>query len=77
MLIMQGKRDYQVTTRDYEGWQKALSTRKNVTFKLYDKLNHLFMEGPGEKATPDEYSQAGHIPDYVISDIADWVKKQP
>ena len=72
ILILQGERDYQVTMRDFEIWKIALSEKRNVDFISYPKLNHLFMEGAG-KSTPGEYLQTGHIPEYVIRDIADWV----
>ncbi len=75
MLILQGGRDYQVTLKDFDGWKKALSLRKNVEFKSYPALNHLFIEGSG-KSTPAEYSRAGHVAKYVIDDIAAWIKSQ-
>ena len=75
MLILQGERDYQVTMKDFEGWKKSLSSRKNAEFKTYAKLNHLFMEGKG-KSTPAEYETAGHVAQIVIDDIANWIKKQ-
>jgi len=71
---MQGERDYQVTIKDFEGWS-VLSNKENITLKLYPKLNHLFMEGTG-KSTPDEYNKVGNIPEYVIKDIALWIKDQ-
>jgi alpha-beta hydrolase superfamily lysophospholipase len=74
VLILQGERDYQVTMDDYNLWKEKLGDKKNVTLKLYPKLNHMFMEGVG-KATPAEYDKAGHITLYVINDIANWVKK--
>jgi uncharacterized protein len=45
-----------------------------VTLKSYPKLNHLFLEGEGE-SLPAEYSTPGHIPAYVLDDIAAFVKK--
>ncbi len=74
MLILQGERDYQVTMEDFQGWKNSLSSRKNVQFKSYPKLNHLFIEGQG-KITPDEYLIAGHVSEIVIDDIAGWIKK--
>ncbi len=71
-LILQGERDYQVTLKDFEGWSK-LSPLERITLKTYPKLNHLFMEGEG-KSIPQEYYVEGHIPEYVIKDIADWIK---
>ena len=74
MLILQGERDYQVTLEDLQGWRRALEDHKNVTIKTYPTLNHLFLPGVG-KSTPAEYEQAGHIPDFVLDDIAGWIKK--
>jgi len=75
ILILQGGRDYQVTAVDFDNWKKALSSRKNVTFKFYEKLNHLFAEGEG-KITPAEYLSPGHVSEAVINDIAYWILKQ-
>jgi uncharacterized protein len=73
LLILQGGRDYQVTLVEYDGWRKALEGRKNASFKLYPKLNHLFMEGEGQ-STPQEYDMRGPVPGYVIDDLAAWIK---
>jgi len=75
LLILQGERDYQVTMRDFEGWQKALSDRKSVTLKSYPGLNHHFVEGQGQ-SVPAEYQRPGHISEKVIDDIASWIKGQ-
>ncbi|MPY86577.1 MAG: alpha/beta fold hydrolase [Luteitalea sp.] len=72
VLVLQGERDYQVTTDNFAAWQEALGDR-TATFKLYPTLNHLFLPGEG-KSTPAEYQRAGHIPDAVIDDIATWLK---
>ncbi len=72
ILVLQGGRDYQVTKTDYDIWKREL-TGTNVQFKLYNNLNHIFMEGTG-KSTPDEYNKEGNIPEYVIKDIADFCK---
>lgn len=72
MLILQGERDYQVTMEDFAGWKKSLPDRKNVTFKSYPKLNHLFMPGEG-KSKPDEYKNPGNISLNVIKDIASFI----
>jgi len=75
LLIVQGGRDYQVTSEDFHQWQSALSPRQDVTFKLYPSLNHLFMEGEG-KSTPAEYAVAGHMASSVIKDMANWIKRR-
>jgi len=72
IFIGQGGRDYQVTTKDLDGWKRGLEKRSDVTFKLYDKLNHLFLEGEGP-STPKEYEREGHIPVYVVDDIAAFI----
>ena len=75
LLILQGSRDYQVTIEDFENWKKALAGRSDVEFKLYPKLNHLFIEGKGIP-TPAEYTQtAGNVAPYVVEDIAAWIKR--
>ena len=73
MLILQGGRDYQVTDKDFENWKKSLFSRKNVMFRLYPDLNHLFITGKG-KPTPSEYSRTGHVDKKVIDDIVAWIE---
>lgn len=72
MLILQGARDYQVTTVDFDLWKRALGTRKDVTLKLYPALNHLFMSGTA-RSLPTEYLIAGHVDEQVVRDIAEWI----
>jgi dienelactone hydrolase len=74
MLFMQGARDYQVTDEDLRGWQTALNGRRDVMFRTYPSLNHLFLEGEG-KSTPSEYEKEAHIPVFVLDDIASFVKR--
>lgn len=73
ILILQGGRDYQVTMKDFQNWKNALSTHKNVAFKLYPNLNHLFSHGKG-KSTPSEYEIPGNVSEMVINDIVAWIK---
>jgi fermentation-respiration switch protein FrsA (DUF1100 family) len=73
ILILQGGRDYQVTSEDFQGWKDSLSSRENVQFRLYPKLNHLFIEGE-RRSTPAEYEVPGHVAETVIEDIAAWIK---
>lgn len=75
LLILQGERDYQVRTTDFEGWKSALASRADVEFKLYPLANHLFIEGKGP-SHPNEYLKAGNIAESVVDDIALWIKKQ-
>jgi hypothetical protein len=73
MLVLQGGRDYQVTAEDFDAWKAALAGRKDVTFKLYPKLDHLFIAGEG-KSTPADLQRPGNVDRAVIEDIAQWVK---
>ena len=72
VLVLQGGRDYQVTTGDYDLWRAAFAGREGADFKLYPDLNHLFVTGSG-KSTPAEYEIVGHVAAPVVEDIATWV----
>jgi dienelactone hydrolase len=72
MLILQGGRDYQVSPDNLDIWEHELSEKKNVSFKLYPDLNHLFITGSG-KSTPQEYEMPGHVSEEVINDITKWL----
>jgi dienelactone hydrolase len=73
MLILQGGRDYQVTVADdLVGWQAALADRPDVTCRVYDADNHLFLPGTGP-STPADYETAQHMDPEVVADIAAWL----
>ncbi len=79
MLIMQGEKDFQVKAdKDFAAYKEILQDRQNVTFKLYENLNHAFVRsvyGSISKAKK-EYNIEQHIGENVIADIADWIKAQ-
>lgn len=72
LLILQGKRDYQVTMTDFARWNETFSNDTSVTLKTYPSLNHFFIAGIGVP-TDVEYLIEGHVAEEVISDIASWV----
>jgi uncharacterized protein len=72
MLILQGDRDFQVTSEEFARWKAALASRSDVTFHSYPGLNHFFIPGSGP-SLPTEYLVAGHVAEEVIRDIAAWV----
>jgi len=74
LLVIQGERDFNVTMDDFRRWQ-TLAGRKEVEFKSYPKLDHLFLEGEGPASGAD-YEKPRNIPKYVIDDIAAWIAKQ-
>ena len=74
VLIVQGSKDLNVSVdKDYGAYQTLLAGRSNVTFKLYDGLNHLFMA-----ATTDILSTQYDVPDHVdptvLTDLGSWIK---
>jgi dienelactone hydrolase len=72
MLILQGDRDYQVNPEEFAKWKTALGSRRDVTFRSYAALNHLFIAGTGP-SLPAEYQVPGHVAEDVIRDIATWI----
>lgn len=75
MLIAQGDNDMQVSADHLNGWKQALAARSNVTYKLYPKLNHLFVASDTE-STGAEYMLPGNVPLSVIQDFANWMNQQ-
>ena len=73
LLILQGDADFQVYADvDYPLWQEALAGRDNVSFCLYEGLNHLMMPTQGLRDTT-EYVTPSHVREDVIADIAAFV----
>jgi dienelactone hydrolase len=70
MLIMQGDKDYQVSTKEYDLWKQGLGGKKNVTFMMFPGLYHSFMPGKG---TYTDYDTPSHVPEDVTSTIAKWI----
>ena len=77
VLIMQGEKDFQVSVeKDFKMYQKILAGQKNISFVLYENLNHAFVTsiyGSIAKAKK-EYAIEQHINETVIADIANWIK---
>lgn len=76
ILVMQGDKDFQVKADvDFVLYKQLLAEHPDVTFRLYENLNHCFVPsvyGRIDKAK-QEYAVEQHIGDEVISDIANWV----
>jgi dienelactone hydrolase len=74
MLLLQGRRDYQVTVEnDLARWQAGLAHRPDVTIRIYDADDHMFFAGVGA-STPADYQVPRHVDAAVIADIADWLR---
>jgi hypothetical protein len=73
ILILQGDADFQVyPDRDYAAWQVLLEGKSNVTFKLFEGLNHLFMLSDGTMNVT-EYDTKAQVAPEVIDTIAAWM----
>jgi fermentation-respiration switch protein FrsA (DUF1100 family) len=75
LLILQGKRDYQVTMTDFARWNETFFGNASVTLKTYPSLNHFFIAGTGVP-TNAEYLIEGHVAEEVVSDISFWIKNK-
>jgi dienelactone hydrolase len=77
VLILQGDKDFQVKLReDYDAYRALLEGKPNVTFRLYEGLNHAFVPAICEDIAMarQEYSRERHIGENVIGDIAGWIR---
>ncbi len=74
ILIVGGGRDYQVTRKDFDLYQRELRDRSNVTFKWFEQCSHLFFPGEG-MSTPKEYEKAGNVDEKVIKYLVKWIEK--
>lgn len=76
VMIMQGEKDFQATVeKDFQAYQRLFEGNEQVTFQLYENLNHAFVPSVyGEliKAR-QEYNVEQHIDKKVIGDIARWI----
>ena len=78
MLILQGEKDCQVKVeQDFSAYKEILADRDDVTFKLYENLNHAFVPAIYQSIlkVKKEFSVERHIGEDVIADIANWIKE--
>lgn len=76
MLVMQGEKDFQAKAdKDFALYRELLKDRAEVTFKLYEGLNHAFVPSVYGRITKakKEYAVEQHIGENVISDMANWI----
>lgn len=68
-LLLQGKGDYKVLeNKDFVEWEVGLSINKNVTFKLYENLEHCFVDSKCA-----EKHIFARVDSEVIKDISNWI----
>lgn len=78
ILILQGEKDFQATVKhDFNSYKEILKDQDNVTYQVYENLNHAFVSAISEHImkAKQEYNKERHIPEHVISDIANWIKE--
>ncbi|MDR0313894.1 MAG: alpha/beta hydrolase, partial [Treponema sp.] len=72
-LVLQGSADFQVKPdKDFALYKELLAGRDNVTFILYEGLNHMFITST--TGYIDEYNTPGNVDRQVLRDIVDWIK---
>ncbi|MEZ5461611.1 alpha/beta fold hydrolase [Dokdonella sp.] len=77
LLILQGERDYQVTTEDeFALWQAAFASTPRVKLIEYPGLGHTFMPA-SDPPGPDDYAVPATVEAKVIEDIAAWIESIP
>jgi dienelactone hydrolase len=73
ILALQGGRDMQVSPfRDFLPLRDALKDAPQAAFRLYPRLNHLFVAGEG-RGSVAEYQKPGHVDEKVVADVAAWI----
>jgi hypothetical protein len=77
-LILQGGTDQQVTAEQAEALGDAIRSggNRNVTVRVFEKANHLFIEDPS--GDPSGYSRlaSGSIRGDVIAALTEWLARQ-
>jgi len=77
ILVMQGGSDFQVLADvDFVLLQEIFAGHSDVTFKLYDGLNHMFMHTAAMNFVQhaESMQRQGYIDTQVLHDIADWIR---
>lgn len=75
ILLLQGARDYQVTTTDdLPAWQQALADTPDAVIRRYEADDHMFFPGTGP-STPTAYQTPTHLDPAVVIDIAAWLNR--
>ena len=72
MLVLQGGLDLQVKASGLDNYRNLLKDT-NAEFKLYETLNHMFVDGTGETITT-AYQVYKEIPNIVIEDISKFIE---
>jgi len=73
VFIFQGDADFQVNPdKDFAGYKQLLEGKPNVTFRLYQDLNHVFTNSHATRSAKD-YKVPGKVDSRITNDIAEWI----
>ncbi len=75
MLILQGERDFEATTKDFNAWKSGLAGQKSATLKSYPALDRVLVAGQGPSTEADERKPGQHVAQDVIDDVAKWLNQ--
>lgn len=77
LLVLQGDRDYQVTSSDdLVLWKAAFASNPRVRIIEYPELGHTFMPA-ADPPGPDNYAAPSSVDAKVIQDMATWIRANP
>ena len=79
ILVMQPEKDMQVLADvDFALYKELLTGRGNVTFKLFEGLNHIFMTTTAENITDTllDWEIPNNVDTQVLASIVEWIKGQ-
>ena len=79
ILVMQGEKDFQVKADvDFRMDKEILADHLRASFRLYADLKHAFVPSVYGSITKakQEYGKEQHIGENVITDIADWIRRE-
>lgn len=73
-LVLNGSRDYQVTTEEANKWKQQLPAESTLLVN-FEVLNHMFYAGEGV-LLPSEYSLVANMDKEVLTVILNWIKHE-
>ena len=77
VLVLQGKNNFEVFfDRDFELFKLFLLENENATFRIYENLNHLFMQSTMEFPNLRDYRPYASVDSAVLTDIAEWINSR-
>lgn len=72
VFIAHGSKDFQVKKDELDKFEKALSGKDHIKYKLYEGLNHMMMPEDSDKFSMDIYDKPNNVSDDVIKDLAEF-----